>query len=315
MRPPLTISAILFALAASGTTWADRSAALVFGRDDRQVVKSDPGSLFGPVGIVYGAAESRYATAFLVGDCYALTVQHAFGSVRSAVGRPIMFAAGVTGPAERWQTSRAKVVVEGGLEQLPHGTDAYAARTADWAILRLTKCLGRKFGVVKLNAELPRAQETIGMAGYPIDRPLSGGLLVDPSCHIRDSRSGVLLHDCATLPGNSGGPLFRIVSVGGRQTLEVFAVSEAGHSYNMSGADLVLPVTEYYSNYANVALPICRIARIVPCLDMASCAHGRSTVARDRRAMAVASQLGHCTPGNNLVGSDAGTVEPLLDRM
>lgn len=265
MRPLSTFRAVLLALAAAAAGWASSSAALVFGADDRQVVSTDPGSPFAPVGIVYGSPEAGYGTAFLVDDCYALTVQHAFGSSRSAVGRRIMFAGGVSGTPDRWRTSRAVVVADGGLEQAP-ASDAYGMRSRDWALLRLSKCLGREFGFVTLTAAVPDATETVAMAGYPIDKPLSGGLQLDRSCRVRDERSGVLLHDCASLPGNSGSPMFRIVSAGGRQRLEVFAMNTAGHSYNTPGRDLVLPVTQYSAAYSNVAAPIavCASARPRP---------------------------------------------------
>lgn len=262
MRPRLSaILALVLALFAPITTWPGTSDALVFGHH-RTAVRSDPGSLFAPIGIVYGTPEAAYATAFLIGDCHALTVQHVFGSARSAVGRQLIFAAGVNGPLNGWRLSRAVVVEDGGLEQAIEGHEPYAVRRADWAVLRLEKCLGRKFGHVKLGPKLPRADETVAMAGYPIDKPLSGGLVLDPSCHILGSRGGVLLHDCAAMPGNSGSPLFRIASDGGHQSLEVFAMDAAGHSFNVPGSDLARPVTQYYSNYANVALPVCDVARL-----------------------------------------------------
>jgi V8-like Glu-specific endopeptidase len=262
MRRVSAILTHLFTFFASAAVWSDPSLALVFGPDHRRVVRTDPGSLFAPLGIVYGMPEVGYVTAFLIDDCYALTVQHAFGTARSAVGRQVVFAAGVRGPAKSWRLSRAVVVADGRLEQAERH-EAYGVRRADWAVLRLEKCLGRKFGYARLNPELPRPDEAIGMAGYPIDKPLSDGLVLDPSCHIRGSQAGVLLHDCAALPGNSGSPLFRVGFEGGHESLEVFAMDAAGHSFNGPGADLVRPVTQYYPNYANVALKICPVTRFI----------------------------------------------------
>jgi V8-like Glu-specific endopeptidase len=232
------------------------SPALVFGRDNRVTVSSDRGSVFGPIGIVYGTPEAIYGTAFLVDNCHALTVQHAFGASRSALGRHAIFAAGVSGAFKTWRTSRATVVAEGGLDRLGVGSYGFD-RSADWALLRLDKCLGRRFGHVRLTSDVPASDQLVQMAGYPIDRPLSEGLAVDPDCRIRERRWGMLFHDCATLPGNSGSPLFRIVNEGGREVLEVFAMNEAGHSYGERGSDLGHPVHDYRWYYANVAAPIC----------------------------------------------------------
>lgn len=233
----------------------NNSQALIFGRDDRVLISSNQNALFAPVGIVYGTAEAAHATAFLIDDCHALTVQHAFGQRFSAIGRKVTFAAQVRGPFKRWRTSPAEVVAEGGLHARQNLTNGFAKWTYDWALLRLKKCLGKTFGHVQLSSRAPKGDEIIGIAGYPVDKSLSDGVVVDPSCRVRDVKSDALLHDCATLPGNSGSPLYRIVSEKGRESLEVFAMNSAGHSFNVPGANLVLPVREYLPNYAGIAVP------------------------------------------------------------
>jgi V8-like Glu-specific endopeptidase len=251
------------------TAWAalltglpSASPALVFGRDNRVTVPSDSKSIFGPVGIVYGTPEARYGTAFLVDNCHALTAQHVFGASRSALGRRAIFAAGVSGPFKAWRTSGATVVAEGGLDRRGVGSYGFD-RSADWALLRLDKCLGRRFGHVRLTSDVPLSDQPVQMAGYPSDRPLSEGLSVDPDCRIREQRWGMLFHDCATFPGNSGSPLYRIMNEGGRKVLEVFAMNEAGHSFGGQGADLAHPVHEYRWYYANVAAPLCGLLQAV----------------------------------------------------
>lgn len=230
--------------------------ALVFGHD-RVTVPTDPSSIFSPIGIVYGTAEAGYATAFLIDDCHALTVQHVFGVSRSAVGRRVYFAAGVSGPFATWRVTVATVIAEGGAQGTPSGPDALHKWTADWTLLRLHRCLGRTFGHVTLTSAVPSNAEAVQMAGYPSDRPLSAGLALDPLCHARERRGGVLLHDCATLPGNSGSPLFRIGVLDGRPVMEVFAIDAAGYTYSDLGADPVHPVVNYMANYANFAATLC----------------------------------------------------------
>jgi len=263
MSAVITCTALLTALPSA-------SQALVFGSDHRVTVPSDRKSIFAPIGIVYGTPEARYATAFLVGDCHALTVQHVFGASRSALGRRAIFAAAVSGPFKAWRTSRATVVAEGGLDRRGVGSNGFD-RSADWTLLRLDKCLGRTFGSVRLTSDVPASDEPVQMAGYPSDKALSEGLVVDPDCHVRQRRWGMLLHDCATLPGNSGSPLYRIVSEGSRKTLEVFAMDEAGHSFGGQSADLVHPVHAYRWYYANLAATLCG-----PLQGYGAVAHSRS---------------------------------------
>lgn len=253
-----SLSKSLAVLVASLAIFASPTAsgALVFGHDDRQFVSNDPSSLYAPIGIVYGTPEARYATAFLIDDCHALTVQHAFGSSRSAIGRQAVFAANVRGSASSWRTSIATVVAEGALQRSNPRDDRISIRATDWTLLRLRQCLGRKFGHVTLTGNLPKVGEPIAMAGYPRDSALADGLVVDPSCEIREARTDVLLHDCAVLPGNSGSPLFRIVSDGRHARLQVFAIVAAGHYFGGPGADLAGPVHEYAPYVASVAAPV-----------------------------------------------------------
>lgn len=250
MRPVLLIVAFFASLIPiSGAN------AVIFGADRRMTIATPPGSLFAPVGIVYGAPESEYATAFLVDDCHALTVQHAFGDQRSAKGRQITFAVNVDGPAASWTTTRGRVVAEGGIETRPRS--GVTGRIDDWALIRLRKCLGRIYGHVRLSARLPGTDEAIGIAGYPSDRPLTQGVSIDTNCHIHGMRSLAILHDCAALPGNSGGPLFRIGEENGRPILEVFAMLEAAHSASDIGRNVMDVRDNYPDAVWNVATALC----------------------------------------------------------
>lgn len=241
----------LFFLFASSETGA-----LIFGEDHRLTVSTEPGSLFGSVGIVYGAGNGEYATAFLIDDCHALTVQHVFGEHQSAQGRQAVFAANVAGPPGSWATSKAIVVVDGAIEN--NQESVIGARSNDWALLRLGKCLGKTYGHVRLSARPPTADsEPIGIAGYPDDRPLSEGLSIDVGCHTRGRRSLTLFHDCAALPGNSGSPLFKINEINGSPVLEVFAISEAAHSKIDLGRNVMDARDNYPDAVWNIATDLC----------------------------------------------------------
>lgn len=231
--------------------------ALIFGDDRRTSVPVEPGSLFSPIGIAYESSLSAYATAFLIDDCHALTVQHVFGEQRSAKGRKVIFTANVSGPQRDWRTTWATVEADGGLEQNVHHASGIQIRGSDWALLKLHQCLGKMLGHVQLSSYVPMPSGTIGIAGYPGDRPLSGGVTIDSSCRIHASQFPILLHDCATLPGNSGSPLFRIVQKDGTPILEVFAISEAAHSTVDISRNLIERRDNYPDSMWNVAMAIC----------------------------------------------------------
>ncbi len=80
-RPECGAASIVAGLltAALSVSSAQKSAALIFGPDNRRFVDTRAGSPFSPVGILFKTGDG-YATAFLVDDCHVLTVQHVFGN-------------------------------------------------------------------------------------------------------------------------------------------------------------------------------------------------------------------------------------------
>lgn len=95
----------------------------------------------------------------------------------------------------------------------------------DWAILKLDKPLGQQYGYLGWKAapslELKRLSKTLALVGYSMDFPkqpktasgleltagpgLTAG--VHQGCSIVDERNGLLLHDCDSKGGASGGPI------------------------------------------------------------------------------------------------------------
>jgi hypothetical protein len=127
----------------------------------------------------------------------------------------------------------------------------------DWALLRLSKCLGKTYGHVRLSAQLPTTSDEIGIAGYPWDRPLSEGLSIDVGCHVRGVRSLTILNDCAALPGNSGSPLFWIGRENDRPVLNTFAMLEAAHSTIDLGRNVMDARDNYPDKVWNIATALC----------------------------------------------------------
>lgn len=83
----------------------------------------------------------------------------------------------------------------------------------DWALVRLDLCLGKGAGFYPVSdsgfgrlGNSDRLFPALIGLGFPRDR---GGrqLMVDPACAARQRTTIGVRHDCAALPGGSGGPL------------------------------------------------------------------------------------------------------------
>lgn len=196
----LRAALLLLALASAS------AAATVFDVDDR--ITAPPSANLAPVGIVTGGLNVAYGSGFLIDACTVLTVRHVAGPVVQAVGERLRFRSG--------RLSSEGVVVAAG----PFQTGPTESRSivADWMIVRLRHCLGRKLGFLRLStvadAFAARPDARIEDAGFPRDRAIAAGLTVDPDCRVLWVGGGRIAHDCATLPGNSGGPLLARDSVG-----------------------------------------------------------------------------------------------------
>jgi V8-like Glu-specific endopeptidase len=199
--------------------------AAIFDKDDRRLVDTSPGSVYAPIGLVSGAP--RYGTGTLIDRCHVLTAQHLFDSGKSPVGKRLTFvgAVGSKHPVK----SGGTVVAAGGLERHRLPAEQLEARGSDWLLIKLDTCLGETLNWALLSAKTPDPAELTRMrsAGFPNDRQRRTGLTIDPACAIRSVRPLVWLNDCAAMPGDSGGPIFRIVNSGGQQHLEVVAIQSA----------------------------------------------------------------------------------------
>jgi V8-like Glu-specific endopeptidase len=205
------------------------ASAAIFESDDRHYVSSDLGSPFSPVGLVKrGVLIEHFTIGTLVDECHVLTSQHMFNSQASPIGKRLAFT-GALG-SKHQLSSGGTVIAAGGLEKYRSNDQQFVARAHDWLLLRLDKCLGMTLGFAKLRAWPSGADELAHLqsVGYPMDRRRSLGLTLDPSCGIRGVYTLVWLNDCASLPGNSGGPIFRLSQSNGRPRLEIYAIQNAG---------------------------------------------------------------------------------------
>ena len=229
---------------------ASQAQASVFDRDDRITESADVHGDSAPIGMMWA---DKLATGFLVSQCHVLSVQHVFEGAAPAIGRRAVFGALASDP-HHWTASWGTVIAAGELAGDPSDYDA--ARAADWVLMRLDKCLGKKLGFVTLATARPALTRDLKSAGYPYDRRDRGGITVDPACRIAGTRQRVWLNDCAALSGNSGSPIFSEIQQNGRTVLYVYAMQSAAH-------DSSAPV-QFNPARANVATPM---AGIIPQIE------------------------------------------------
>lgn len=215
------IAALLFMLLCSV-----KAAAAVFGSDDRVAVTVSLGSAFSPIGVVYPASKSHYATGFLVDRCHVLTVKHVVGDNAPAQNKRLRFSVGPRPIKGKW-TSDGIVVADGNFRSRANSHEPGQGRHRDWLLLRLNRCLGAEFGFLRLGDERLRIGQLVESAGYPRDRSLISPT-IDPHCAVRAWVGSTVLHDCASRQGSSGGPIFRRVRQGASEVIEVVAMHSAG---------------------------------------------------------------------------------------
>ena len=206
--------------------------AAVFGVDDRQALSGDRSELAG-IAMVSETPVGAYGTAFLVGPCLALSARHVVHHA-DPMGQRLTLRFAPWQRADRSNSSAATVVAAGG-----------AARSAgdvsqDWVLLRLDRCLGATLGYFPLSREPLRIPPSGPIApalmavGFPEDQAAGRRPVIDPDCRVRMIASTGLLHDCATMPGNSGGPLMAWSEA--RQRYEAYAINVAGFADRMPRA-------------------------------------------------------------------------------
>lgn len=205
---------------------ATQSVAAVFDQDDRIPVASDPGKPFSPIGVVYTASKTHYATGFLVSECHVLTVKHVVGDNSPAENKRLLFGVGPRTMKGAW-TTKGRVVANGQFMFRDSAREVGQGRSRDWLLLKLDNCLGRTFGFLTLTSARLDAGFQVASAGFPRDRSLKFPTL-DPACKIRAPLGQTVLHDCASRAGSSGAPIFRQVSRNGISMVEVVAMHSAG---------------------------------------------------------------------------------------
>lgn len=225
----------------------------IFEKDDRRYVRTTPGSIYSPVGVVShnGTFLWHRSTGFLVDNCHVLTTQTgaSSGYGRVALGKRVKFQTGISTPQH--QTSKATVVAAGGVERPRTELEQSERGGQDWVLLKLDRCLGASAGHVILSPGFTSRDDSreVQSVGYPTLRPKNNGLTIDPSCRVIWGRGTVWLNDCATVRGDAGDPLYRITRSITNPQMVVYAMQAA--AYSTDGR----PVSRV-PGYENIAVPM-----------------------------------------------------------
>lgn len=298
-------------LAAFGPA-ATPAAAVTFGEDDRTPVARFKGAESGAIGMLFyqvssaataaagkgGGEQFAAGTAFLVSPCYVLTAYHvAAGGEQVDPTRVSTFyvGQGKIGPdfpdlGRFADSSPARPVAWGRFVSANDGSSLLERTQSverngweDWALLELETCLGAPeygYGYLKLSPlttrEVMQSAERIPArsVGLPGDKSVMS-LWEDADCRlIGQIYASGWQHDCMTIPGNSGGPLFVKDPVTREQRVAAISVSVIAVEGLATAASYALELPKddpNFYDYLAVAVPVSgfidRIAQYLPADD------------------------------------------------
>jgi V8-like Glu-specific endopeptidase len=244
------VSAAAFAALASFTASASVVAFPdnIFLPDDRQPVSRfrEPSRWVGKLELPHGSA----CTATLVHKDLILTAAHCVVDKETQTIRQgtYKFRLGLTA---------GKARVSSGVTQVWIGsTTPSERRITDWAILRLARPLGERYGWVEIeDVDLKGIidQDLLWIVGYSSGYRDGLTASVESSCRFTVAQeTGTFLHDCDTLPGVSGAPMFvRGGAPGAKSSFRIVAINVASRRID----DPLVPLEKYEHHFANQAVP------------------------------------------------------------
>jgi len=220
-----------------------------FGYDDRQAERRSKHTQLGAIGMLYNKQYKTAGTAFLVSKCYILTNHHVGLPEGNKVSSK--FFVGNFTKTKRGDSSTATPVMWGKFtKQDP---------SQDWALLKLNKCLGKKYQYIKLKKlsyKKARKKGTrLRMAGQPGTKRISR-IWTDPNCAIKGKTKyskEIWYHSCSSNKGSSGSPIYYIDGYNQYRAIALnmghFIVDKKHQRYDNT-------VGKYSNRYANLAVPV-----------------------------------------------------------
>lgn len=233
-------------------------AANIFESDDRLLAGREAGGPFAAVVAVTQdeadpAARPRFGSGTLVSPCHVLTAHHIAFDTPGTEGGEVVSLVHLGPPRAGFPfalTLRAQAVLWGDLAD-----HAYA----DWALLRLERCLGPEWQPWPLRplafAEALALGGTLGSAGHPAWETRQA-VTVDPACQVHEAHGRIegWWHDCAVSVGQSGGPIFLVDGEGHRHLVAIVVG-------DFSPQREVIPAWDVRA--ANVAVPVANFAPLL----------------------------------------------------
>lgn len=134
-------------------------------------------------------------------------------------------------------------------------------RGKDWAILKINKPLGLKYGYFgwkTLSFSRRQLKWRYTMAGYSGNFMKGKTAGVHIGCRIRKKKSTVLYHDCDASRGSSGSGIWGIWKSGNKKNYQIVALNAAE---KRKGGNTSLYVKKYSDKYANVAVKVKRFSK------------------------------------------------------
>ncbi len=212
------------------------------GYDDRILMTSNkyPWSTIGRVEGTTADVKSYHCTGTLIYDNLVLTNSHCVIDPETGVlSKEIKFLPNFI----NGKVSNSRDIAS--VEKVVYGTDfknRNQDNSKDWAILVLDKPLGRKYGYLGWksipSSTLVRNKNAFFFVGYSGDFPkFNPGMIAgfEKGCSITAEEAELLLHDCDTAGGSSGGPI--IATIGSQYY--IVGVNNIEYKNTRTGQDII----------------------------------------------------------------------------
>lgn len=217
-------------------------------------------------------------SGFLVSPCYIMTAAHVPHGDELSPGfredHSMLFRAGISQSSAFAGRTIATPIISGNRD---------AAGRGDWALMKLSVCVGRRpefgwfdTGQIRLNEALNKQVNALGFDGSAERGTLSMG---EGKVLGSDERSDLFETDAVMLPGQSGGPVFTIEN--GTLVVSGMNVAEKGNAHGAT-------YDHYSSDNANLIIDVTRILTmpyIKALLDADKAEFGQPNPAAERLRM------------------------------